>query len=66
MMSSMAEEVIYELTKLYLKEVNKKENKFIMTKKELINFCLKMMKVIKKVEEIEDENKFTRIEQLSV
>lgn len=62
----MADDVIYELTKLYLKEVDKKEDKFIMSKKELINFCLKMMKVIKKVEEIEDENKFTRIEQLSV
>ena len=43
----MTEDVIYELTKLYLKEVDKKEDRFIMTKKELINFCLKMMKVIK-------------------
>lgn len=62
----MTEEVIYELTKLYLKEIDKKEDKFIMTKKELINFCLKMMKIIKRIEEIEDENKFTRIEQLSI
>ena len=46
----MADDVIYELTKLYLKEVDKKENKFIMSKKELINFCLKMMKVIERYE----------------
>lgn len=46
----MTEDVIYELTKLYLKEVDKKENKFIMSKKELINFCLKMMKVIERYE----------------
>lgn len=52
MMSFMAEEVIYELTKLYLKEVDKKEDRFIMSKKELISFCLKMMKVIEKIEEI--------------
>lgn len=47
----MTEDVIYELTKLYLKEVNRKEDKFIMTKKELINFCLKMMKVIERYED---------------
>ena len=51
----MTEDVIYELTKLYLKEVDKKEDRFIMTKKELINFCLKMMKVIKRY-----ENGFTK------
>lgn len=50
MKSFMAEEVIYELTKLYLKEIDKKEEKFIMTKKELISFCLKMMKEIKRYE----------------
>ena len=48
MKSFMTEEVIYELTKLYLKEIDKKEDKFIMTKKELIKFCLKMMKVIER------------------
>ena len=46
----MTEDVIYELTKLYLKEVDKKEDKFIMTKKELINFCIKMVKIIKRYE----------------
>lgn len=50
MKSFMADDVIYELTKLYLKEIDKKEDKFIMSKKELINFCLKMMKVIKRCE----------------
>lgn len=47
----MTEDVIYELTKLYLKQVNKKEDKFIMSKKELISFCLKMMKVIERYED---------------
>lgn len=51
MKNSMADDVIYELTKLYLKEIDKKEDKFIMTKKELISFCLKMMKVIKRCED---------------
>ena len=47
----MTEDIIYELTKLYLKEIDKKEDKFIITKKELINFCLKMMKVIRRYED---------------
>ena len=48
----MAEETIYELTKMYLEEIDKKQDQFIMTKKELISFCIKLMKVLR---EIEDE-----------
>lgn len=51
----MADDVIYELTKLYLKEVDKKEDKFIISKKELIKFCLKLMKVVQRY-----ENGFTK------
>lgn len=46
----MTDDVIYELTKLYLKEIGKEDDKFVMTKKELIKFCLKMMKVVKQAE----------------
>lgn len=47
----MTEETIYQLTKMYLEEVDKKQDKFIMTKQELIGFCIKLMKVLKRVEE---------------
>ena len=47
----MTEEVIEQLTRIYLKEIDRKQDKFIMTKKELISFCLKMMKVIKRCED---------------
>lgn len=47
----MAEDVIEELTKIYLKEVDKKQDKFIMTRKELINFCLKMMRLVRRYED---------------
>lgn len=46
----MVEDVIEELTKIYLKEVDKKQDKFIMTKKELVYFCLKMMRLIRRYE----------------
>lgn len=46
----MTEETIYQLTKMYLEEIDKKQDKFVMTKKDLINFCIKMMKVIGKIE----------------
>lgn len=46
-----SDDVIYELTKLYLEEFDKKEDKFVMTKKQLIDFCLKMMKIIKRIED---------------
>ena len=45
-----SDDVIYELTKLYLEEFDKKEDKFVMTKKQLIDFCLKMMKIVKRIE----------------
>lgn len=48
----MTQETIEELTKLYLKEIDKEQDKFIMTKKDLINFCLKMMKLVRKAEKI--------------
>lgn len=46
----MTEETIEELTKLYLKEIDKEQDKFVMTKKDLIKFCLKLMKVVRRVE----------------
>lgn len=45
----MTEDVIYQLTKIYLKEIDKEE-KFIMTRKDLASFCLKMMKLIRRIE----------------
>ncbi len=47
----MTEETIYQLTKMYLEEIGKNQDKFIMTRQELIMFCIKFMKVLKKVEE---------------
>jgi len=47
----MAEETIYQLTKMYLEEIDKEQDKFVMTKKDLINFCIKMMKIVRKVED---------------
>ena len=47
----MTEEVLYELTKLYLEEIDKKQEKFIITKKGLIGFAIKLVKLIKKVED---------------
>lgn len=46
----MTEEVIEQLTKIYLKEIDKKQDKFIMTKKDLVDFCLKMMRLVRKIE----------------
>lgn len=46
----MAEDVIEELTKIYLKEVDKKQDKYIMTKKELVYFCLQMMRLVRRYE----------------
>ena len=46
----MTEEVIEQLTRIYLKEIDKEQSKFIMTKKDLINFCLKMMKLVRRIE----------------
>lgn len=46
----MTEETIYQLTKMYLEEIDKEQDKFVMTKKQLLDFCIKMMKVIGKVE----------------
>ena len=46
----MTEEIIEQLTKIYLKEIDKKQDKFIMTKKDLVNFCLKMMRMVRRIE----------------
>lgn len=52
MMSFMTDDVIYELTKILCKEHNEgNKEKFIITREELIRFCIKMMKIIKRVEE---------------
>lgn len=45
----MTEDIIEQLTKIYLKEIDKEQNKFIMTRKDLVNFCLKMMKLVRRV-----------------
>lgn len=44
----MTQEVIEELTKLYLKEIDKEQDKFVMTKKDLIKFSMKLLKLIKR------------------
>lgn len=46
----MTEEVIEQLTRIYLKEIDKKQDKFIMTKKDLVSFCLKMMRLVRRIE----------------
>ncbi len=46
----MTEEAIYKLTKMYLEEIDKKQEQFIMTRKELISFCIKLVKVLQRVE----------------
>lgn len=58
----MLEDVIEILTKQMLKETfeDKKNNtntKIVMTKVEFYNFCIKLIKVIKEVEEKENERK---------
>lgn len=54
----MIDDVICELTKLKIKEYEKSKKvqpkKYTMTKEQLINFCIKMMKVICNVEDIFD------------
>ena len=46
----MTEEVIEQLTRIYLKEIDKKQDKFIMTKKDLVDFCLRMMRLVRRIE----------------
>lgn len=49
----MAEDVIVELTKILIKEdFENRDNqeKFIITKKQLLSFCIKLMKLVKKFE----------------
>ena len=47
----MLDETIEELTKLYIEEHFKKENKnkYAISKEELIQFCIKLVKVVKRV-----------------
>lgn len=46
----MTEEVIEQLTRIYLKEIDKEQDRFIMTKKDLVDFCLRMMKLVRRIE----------------
>ena len=46
----MTEEVIEQLTRIYLKEIDKKQDRFIMTKKDLVDFCLRMMRLVRRIE----------------
>lgn len=46
----MTEDIIEQLTRIYLKEIDKEQDKFIMTRKDLADFCLKMMKLIRRIE----------------
>lgn len=49
----MAEDVIVELTKILIKEDfehRDNQEKFIITKKQLLSFCIKLMKLVKKFE----------------
>ena len=48
----MSDDVIEELTKLQIKEhFEGTKGRFVLTKEELIRFCIKMMKVVRKYEE---------------
>lgn len=58
----MLNDVIEILTKQMLKDTyqdrkNNKDTKIVMTKAEFYNFCIKLIKVIKEVEEKENERK---------
>lgn len=44
------EDIIEQLTKIYLKEIDKEQKLFIMTRKDLADFCLKMMKLVRRIE----------------
>lgn len=46
----MIEDVIEQLTRIYLKEIDKEQEKFVITRKDLADFCIKMMKVVRRVE----------------
>lgn len=49
----MLNDTVAELTRIYIEEYLKKEKKkkYIVTKEELIQFCIKLVKVIKRVED---------------
>jgi hypothetical protein len=48
----MLDDAIEELTKIYIQQHFKKENKkYIVSKEELMQFCIKLVKVIKRVED---------------
>lgn len=51
--SKVLDDTIEELTKLYIKEhlENKNNKHYVLTKEELIRFCIKLVKVVKKVED---------------
>ena len=57
MNSDTFDEVIKKLTELRLKErYNKKDNKYILTKEELILFCIELIKVIEQNSNYSDIN----------
>lgn len=51
----MLDDTIEELTKLYIKEhLETKDNKhYVLKKEELMKFCIKLVKVIKKIDDME-------------
>lgn len=51
----MLDDTVEELTKLYIKEhlESNDEKHYILTKEELIKFCIKLVKVIKKIDDME-------------
>lgn len=55
----MTEETIFELTKLKIEEHEKNRNKepikYIMTKEQIIDFCIKLMKVVENIENMEGD-----------
>lgn len=51
----MLDDTIEELTKLYIKEhlENKNNKRYVLTKEQLMKFCIKLVKVIKKIDDME-------------
>lgn len=49
----MLDDTVAELTRIYIEEYLKNENKkkYVVTKDELIQFCIKLVKVMKRVDD---------------
>lgn len=52
----MLDDTVAELTRIYIEEYLKNENKkkYVVTKDELIQFCIKLVKVIKRVDDVNE------------